>query len=334
MEFTVVTQVSEDRLWMLTQHCQRWPGRISAAVFTDLPASQVAKAIAQDSSVYGKCQEGQVILQTFGKTKFRANDYPVNALRNMALHGVQTSHFFYADIDFWTSEDLYDVLHTGFMKKQMALDPRMALVIPAFQMSLVCTVDLDCRTENIQQMPYHKEGLMDLVKEKKAGVFDPTIPGGHGSTSYDEWFRMEQGELWDIPCTVSNRYKPYIVARYRSDFPPYQEQFSGYGKNKMTHIMQLRHSGYLCSQVGGVFVVHYPHRPSPTRKAWSHGKKKHDELKEEEATGTQVDWTQFKRGQVDIFFKEFRRWLEADMQDQSRVPMCPDALNDDEKIWI
>jgi hypothetical protein len=332
--FTLVTQVSEDRLWMLTQHCHRWQGPISVAVFTDLPASQITKAITQESSVYGKCNVGQVMIQTFSKTRFTAEDYPVNALRNMALRGVTTSHFFYADIDFWASDDLLDSLQTDFMKQQLASDPKLALVIPAFQMSRVCKEERDCRPENMHKMPYSKQALVDLVRQHKASAFDPTNHGGHGSTSYSEWFNMAHGDLWDIPCILSNRYEPYIAVRYCADFPPYQEVFTGYGKNKMTQIMQMRRSGYLFSQVGGAFVVHYPHLSSATRNAWNHGKKKHDDLKEEELEGGEVDWTQFKRGQVDKIFAEFRHWLDADVEDLSRVPMCPDALNDDEKLWI
>ena len=334
VSFTLVTQVSEDRLWMLTQHCQRWQGPISAAVFTDLSATHISQAITQDSHVYGSCSTDQIYIQTFAKSKFTAEDYPVNALRNMALRGVKTSHFFYADIDFWASDDLYAALHTDFMRRQLASDPQLALVVPAFQMTRVCKEERDCRTENMLQMPHHKKSLVDLVRQHKASAFDPTNRGGHGSTSYSEWFNMAHGDLWDIPCILSNRYEPYIGARYCSEFPPYQEVFTGYGKNKMTHIMQLRRSGYLFSQVGGVFVVHYPHLSSATRKAWNHGKKKHDELVESESNGQEIDWTKFKRGQVDKIFVEFRKWLESDVEDVARVQMCPDALNDDEKLWV
>ena len=38
------------------------------------------------------------------------NDYPVNALRNLALQQVQTTHILYIDVDFWTSEDLYETI--------------------------------------------------------------------------------------------------------------------------------------------------------------------------------------------------------------------------------
>jgi len=60
INFTLVTQVSEDRLWMLTQHCHRWQGRISAAVLTDFPACRIQEILLRENGVYGKCSLNQV----------------------------------------------------------------------------------------------------------------------------------------------------------------------------------------------------------------------------------------------------------------------------------
>jgi hypothetical protein len=106
----------------------------------------------------------------------------------------------------------------------------------------------------------------------------------------------------------------------------------------------MRHTGYIFSQVGGVFVVHYPHHYAKTRKAWSHGKRDRDDNsnnnnnskqeQEEKMTTTAIDWTQFKRGQVDKIFVEFRSWLKAVVEEKARVKMCDGAVNDDENLWI
>jgi len=137
------------------------------------------------------------------------------------------------------------VLHDEFVRKQLASDSKLALIVPAFQIRQQCkSIDLsivnpdqtepECREENIPRVPRTMDDLTELLVSHKASAFDPTNRGGHGSTSYREWFRMEDGDLWDIPCILSNRYEPYLAARYCTDYPPYQEVFTGYGKNKMT----------------------------------------------------------------------------------------------------
>jgi len=42
----------------------------------------------------------------------------------------------------------------------------------------------------------------------------------------------------------------------------------------------------------------------------------------------------YKRGQVDELFVAFRKWLEEEVTDISRVDMCTNAQDDDSKLWI
>jgi len=119
--------------------------------------------------------------------------------------------------------------------------------------------------------------------------------------------------------------------RLCQDLPPYQEVFTGYGKNKMTQIMQMRRSGYVFSQIGGEFVVHYPHLQSKARKVWAKGNKQHAQLLKE---GKTIDWAKYKRGRVDKIFVEFRKWMNKKVKDKARLGMCVDAQNDDGKLWV
>lgn len=351
ISFTLVTQVSEDRLWMLTQHCKRWPGVISVAVFTDKSVKELEDQLDSEGQLYGKCRPNQVAFSVLSKKNFENMGYPVNALRNLAFRNVYTTHFMYADIDFWVSSNLHDILNLEFVRRELANDAKLALIIPAFQIRRKCS-DLDwttfnpetepepeCRDENIPRMPLNMEDLTELLVNHQASAFDPTNRGGHGSTSYREWFRMSDGELWDIPCILSNRYEPYVAARWCDAYPPYQEVFTGYGKNKMTQIMQMRHEGYIFSQVGGVFVCHYPHPVAQSREIWNSGRDERKLYAENrtafvETFGKDYDWTQFKRGQVDKLFVEYKRWLRAKVPNQERTPMCQDQFNDDLKLWL
>jgi hypothetical protein len=419
---------------MLTQHCQRWPGIISAAVFTDKSIPELEAALLEleqldmhselDSShsratnntntksKYGKsfkCRPHQVVFSTLPLPVNAVNDaeaeayyaYPVNALRNLAYSKIKTSHFMYVDIDFWVSDNLHDLLHSESIQHKFLKDDKLALVVPAFQMerNIKCQkekkmlsismqgtwwgtrlvrkillvsggknktihnnnhkaqhllLEQECRAETIPLVPHTFEAMAELVMtHQSATAFDPTNRGGHGSTSYPEWMRMEDGELRTIPCLKSNRYEPYVAARWCDAYPPYQPVFTGYGKNKMTQIMQMRRSGYLFRQLGGVFVCHYPHPPAASREAWNAGKQERklytnnrtvfEEMYMHHGTGTDgtdskdFEWTQYKRGQVDKLFVEYKRWLDVTYTSprfQARTPMCEDPSNDDAKLWL
>ena len=232
VSFTLVTQLSTDRLWMMEHHCTRWGNEspISVAILTNMTHSQILDQLIQLG-----CDSSQLTLQLLSADLYPRDDYPVNVLRNLALSAVTTSHVMYADVDFWESEDLRDLLHTQSIREALAEDPKRALVIPAFMLIRQCREWRECPEANVPRMPRTREEMLHLIKTKHGYPFDPTNRGGHGSTMYGTWIRdQEPGDLRDVPCVFSNRYEPYLAFRYCQLLPPFQEQFSGYGKNKMT----------------------------------------------------------------------------------------------------
>ena len=339
ISFTLVSQLSQDRIWMLPYHCKRWGNNpMSIVIFTDEDA-----AIVKNKLVIEGCSKEHLTVQTVSKTRYdpQGSDYPVNILRNLAFSKVKTSHLVYADVDFWPSESLHSILNIQSVKERMASDSKLATVVPVFQMNRRCRVYKDCRDENIPFMPKRKDELIDLIKKREASTFDPTNEGGHGSTRYISWKDQEEGSYLDLPCIRSNRYEPYLAVRYCSELPPFQEGFSGYGKNKMTWAMQLRRSGYQFSQLGEAFLVHYPHLDSKSRLEWN---KKPLELEKVDSTlvgdvlesekGDSIDLLSYKRARVDALFLDYRDWLRDNVEDTSRVPKCEKALNDDVRLWI
>ena len=326
VDFTVVTQLSLNRMWMLKHHCARWPRAISLAVHVGNDTSVTVDRIAEQVLRMG-CRLERIHIQTlYG---YSDEEYPVNILRNMALAAVTTSHVVYVDVDFWESIDLYDTLLSH--KALLAAHAKLALVVPAFQLSRQCRGRLDCRDDNIPKMPHVKEELLDLMIENQADAFDPFNRVGHGSTRYKDWLIQEKEQLLSIECIKSNRYEPYLVFRKCYDLPPFQEAFTGYGKNKMTWVMQLRRTGYQLMQLGGAFLVHYPHLESSARIYWNGGK---DGAPLPKPKNPSVDLSTYKRGQVDVTFVAFREWLFRSVPDQAIVPMCEDASDDDARLWI
>jgi hypothetical protein len=394
VDYTLVTQLSSDRLWMMEHHCQRWghDHPISVAIFTNETLDVVLDRLVGEFS----CHTAQLTVQVLDSNTYPVDEYPVNVLRNMALRGIHTSHVVYVDVDFWTSEHMYETLMTDYIRQELAYDYQLALVLPAFSLFRQCVDYIDCRENNFRWFPFSFSDLYVMLKHKRGFIFDPTNKGGHGSTKYKDWLQQKPGSLVDIDCLVSKRYEPFLVVRYCHELPPFQEGFTGYGKNKMTWAMQLIREGYGLSQVGGAYLCHYPHLESESRLSWNQApqelqmpnKKKNDNshdnhhhqqqqqqqqydnnkhhsshsspesdgeetnsssssthaiirkgaptfrlLRPQQAKGP-VDFKDFKRGQVDELFVQFREWLQTEIPDQTQIPLCDAATDDDAKLWI
>lgn len=320
VDFTLVTQCSDDRLWMMQYHCNHWHGPISLAVYTNSTLVQV-QSMMEDMHCHN------VVVHALPANR-PDEDYPVNELRNMAFHAVQTSHLVYVDIDFWVSSDLYRLLHQH--TEALRNDPQLALVLPAFALKRQCRTLHDCPLKNIPHMPLTKIHIMENLLNRTITAFDPTNYGGHGSTHYAEWMDQSDVDLEPIDCVLSNRYEPYLVVRYCRNLPPFQSAFSGYGKNKMTWVMQLRRQGYRFSQLNS-FVCHYPHLDSRSRMAWNGN----NEIGPPRAKpANDGDLTKYKRGRNDALFVQFKQWLGASVPDHTIVGFCRDHLDDDAKLWV
>lgn len=87
--------------------------------------------------------------------------YPINALRNLAIQNVHTSHFFMSDMDMWPSFSLHDVLQG--LPSYILNDDMFAGIIPAFEIEKPsCSSLADC--------------VSKFVFPKKRSISDP-FPG-------------------------------------------------------------------------------------------------------------------------------------------------------------
>jgi len=233
VSYTLVSQLSNDRLWMVQYYCERWgvDNPISIAVLTDRLADEIKSELVSLG-----CSEQNLTVQTVRKTRYdpTGKEYPVNLLRNLAFSAVKTSHITYADVDFWPASDLHSILSDEKTKERLASDSKLATVLPVFQLNRQCeSYNKVCRERNIPQMPKDKEELINLI-QKKAVSTTQLGSNGHSSTKYKTWMNQKTGTFVDLPCFKSNKYEPYLTVRYCSDLPPFQEGFTGYGKNKIT----------------------------------------------------------------------------------------------------
>ena len=321
IDFTLVTQLSLNRLGLMKHHCSRWGDHpMSIAVATGRSKIAIVKAL----QALG-CNTGFIKITTvpYGITTTNstssagggAGGYPVNKLRNAAMAGVRTSHAVVIDADFVLSRDAYQSIVA--QRAVLAKDPKAALVLPAFELRSFCD---DCKDIHTGMLPETKHDLLslldiELVTQNTSAVSEPTMTqfdikgnkAGHGSTRYNDWIKQDDDEVLPIECVTSNRYEPYLVVRYCSDLPPFQEAFTGYGQNKLTWFQQLRRTGYKLFQMGGTFVVHFPHAKSTSFKKWEK-ERKHVVEKSEVS--------------VNKIAALFQQWMEDNVPNQSVLPEC------------
>lgn len=306
IDFTLVTQLSPARLLVMKEQCRRWgPHPISVGIGGSVSKEAIVRVL-----VTMGCDEELLTVTVIHEEE--EGEYPVNKLRNAALAAIKTSHAVYVDADFLVSPDLYADLATH---REALVDPKTALVVPAFQLNpLGCALDNShCENLHLSLIPEHKSELSELFGsiEDDAAItpFDyKKNVGGHNSTRYEDWFHQVDGELLPIECLQSDRYEPYLVLRYCRDLPPFQEAFVGYGKNKVTWVQHVVRAGYQFFQVPNGFAVHFPHKKSSAFRIW-------DQIKTNQGRESLP---------AEHLAAAYLEWMETNVPDKTVMPQCSD----------
>jgi Glycosyl-transferase for dystroglycan len=315
IDFTLIIQLSTNRLWLMEEHCKRWgPHPMSIVVSGLLSESAVIRVLTGMG-----CPTDHIAVQAVPTSRTGADvQYPVNELRNLALSNIRTTHAVIVDADFYLSMNMYDHLHQNRTHKQLlASNRKAAFVLPAFKLEQVCEDSgfdlLACNGVKKLVMPETKEELMGMIARDNplTSLFQPfDFPfnnEGHGSTDYVRWMTSQaDDEIVRLKCLTGSRYEPYLVIRYCQDMPPFQSAFRGYGQNKISWIQHLRHVGYQFYQVGQDFVIHFPHDRSASRKNW-------DDVRR----GTKRYQTE-----PDRILIQFHQWLDAYIPKAPVMPYC------------
>ena len=336
--YSLVTQCSDDRIWMMQHHCQRWCSNnskpfISLVVYTNQTIEEIKAKLVE----LGCPVDNGLTVQTFPKT-YADKEYPVNYFRNEALAAVTTTHAVFLDVDFWPSSDLFSTLNEMPIRSKLAESALHAMNVPAFELMPQCPErPVDCPWIHVKRMPSVKDDMMQTYLESgniTAFNYYQNIDG-HGSTRYDWWDdQATSSTLREIECVKSNRYEPYLVVRVCRDLPPFQPVFTGYGKNKITWILHLRQLGYRLFQMGQAFVIHYPHKESKAKKSWLGGAS----VRRVKLEGQKAMDFQSKRSENDKYFLEFRQWLAESVPDRTRLRKCSDeggfSQDDDTALWV
>ncbi len=238
-DVTLVTQMSMDRLHMLAPLYAHWNGPISVAVYaTD---SQLKDLLDYISSSLVQNSKRLALHVIFKMNSFL---YPVNHLRNIALQNVNTPYVFLNDVDFLPMDGAYEYLLEAI---KVLGKPKRLLVVPAFE------------THQYKiDYPRNKEELLKMLENRSLTTFRSNEwTRGHAPTNYEHW--KQTGKPYKIKW--ARDFEPYIVSQ--SNVTRYDEHFSGFGWNKVSHIMELNALGYEFVVLPAVFVIHMLHSPSP-----------------------------------------------------------------------
>ena len=270
---TLVTQISFERISRIDEHCQRWPGPISVALFLAddelVPLIQMLKDEFMCMSTSRRLQVHLVFRNT--------TMYPVNMLRNVAMKYVQTPYVFILDADFSPFGNF------NFLPLQIVHDSLpQAVVIPAFEMSnsneylfiflfnFSFHFTIHSRLSELGATA-EKSILLDFIKKK--GIVKPFHMAkwfpGHGPTNFSKWYNSSE------PYTIkwAPFFEPYVIVKLKH-LPRFDERFVGYGYNKVSFFDELYALNYTFVVHPSSFVVHMPHAGSKDNKKF-HGSRQY-----------------------------------------------------------
>lgn len=339
---TLVIQCSLDRIWLLTETCNRWTGPIVLVVYlpSEMVKDSVQMTFAIDSiaNLMTNCPQMTVLPHVHIDEKTAGNGistYPVNVMRNRGLGAVKTSHILIMDVDLIPSADLNDVIKDNLVDQVSSNDgkiPMHAIVVPAFERKVnpPCSDIESCKgylQKDPSFLPTLFNDMNECVRDNKCIVFQSDNNWeGHHTTKTQKWLKSEWYDepsendeqktrtIRQIKCFDSLRYEPYVVLPWCPSTPStkqqplapyYDERFYGYGKNKIQHISHLRYRGVPFYVLPRSFVVHHPHPESSVKQVWNDKKKNN------------------LHGEMDNLYAKYINELEAEYSDvKGVVPEC------------
>ena len=181
--------------------------------------------------------------------------YPINTLRNLALRNAPTDLVFLLDVDFVPSAGLLQELSrdAGLLARLEDGRTRTVLVVPAFEVSPA------------HKLPKEQAALLSLASCEPPAATPFHIdhfPAGHAPTDYATW----QVASAPYPVAYADSYEPYVIAS-KAWLPPYDERFTGYGMNKVSHLYTVAASGAQFVVLPRHFVAAHEHAKSSSWQA-------------------------------------------------------------------
>ncbi|KAL2633662.1 hypothetical protein R1flu_005141 [Riccia fluitans] len=280
-DVTLCTHCSIDRLERLEAQAKCWKGVISAAVMVPCPCTPASIRLAarrvkalhakvEDSA--GPCRLDITLVRHQRKPTSLPNcsdpwQYPINALRNVALRFAATELVLLFDVDLLpglgVQEELWNHdVYAGYHRACTEL--RRVIVLPALQQMSPSRDSSPIRHEIQAGFSIASSGKANLAKMWEEGTLrdfaSHVYPLGHGPTNTERW--LSSAAMYQVQ--YRDGYEPYFLCARRL-VPWYDERFTGYGRNKVIHAFHTACLDFRFWVHPDWFVVHVDHPLSP---AW------------------------------------------------------------------
>ncbi|XP_067137942.1 glycosyltransferase-like protein gnt14 [Centruroides vittatus] len=252
---TLVTQISMDRISILERSLTQWNGPISLVVYIPLKGTTKEDVEWQRLYIQKKLKSlnlGRKCSVTLVYGQSNDGDYPINLLRNIAIKQTETKFLLLLDADFQPSPNFQQ--HFASVIKHLRTNPKTAFVVPAFEY-----IELPQKRDNV---PQTKEELLQLLHREDPFILPFRLSESaesHRLTDYWKWYRADR--IYQVHG-YSDKYEPYLVVQNSAHLPLYDERFTGYGMNKVTHCTELFASGFVFYVLSDAWVIHLPHKAS------------------------------------------------------------------------
>ncbi|BHF60395.1 Glycosyltransferase-like 1B [Sparganum proliferum] len=270
-DVTLVSQLTIDRLHRLEEIVAHWDGPISLALYVTDKEVLLLMEYIQSVPILNSRQDLCIHII------FReGNFYPINGLRNIAVHYATTDYVFLVDFDFIPTPRMHtylrDIVSSQMSKVDdseddnlIARDNNMEVKKPSVKRS---SSDNDSRPvayvipafETFYTQFLFPSNKTELLNQINIGVVKPfridLWPAGHQATNYTHWYNSS------IPYEVKWEadFEPYVVVKKSA--AKFDTRFLGFGWNKVAYTMLLDALGYRFVVLPEVFVIHLPHSPS------------------------------------------------------------------------
>ncbi|KNC86499.1 hypothetical protein SARC_01370 [Sphaeroforma arctica JP610] len=259
---TISTQGTWNRIENVVSLSKRWKGPISFALLLD-GREQLAEleALVASNEHIAKYVDFHVVWRMDHHHTDTDAFYPINLLRNMALHPVITSHVFIIDVDNipnaphdryleWI-ESAEESTQVKDIDSKSACPGLHAFVPPAVEMNAEALAAM--YSENESDDTITKSQVVDGFFDGRVSPMHLYFSPAYIPTNHYTWAESTEVDL--LPYLT--RFEPYYVARM--PIPVFNDTFVNRGGNFAQQMYEMAAGGYSLHRLPEAFIVDIPH---------------------------------------------------------------------------
>jgi Glycosyl-transferase for dystroglycan len=260
---TCATQGGLSKLPRLLDMTSRWLGPVSfAAVVNSVQDLDVLFQFWTDNPLIQEYVSLHVLMELPQLKRGENGRYPINQLRNLAMHNVKTDYVFLNDVDFVPSDHAHDKI--AALIQHSALATKTFWVLPAFERLAHANTKDPAHSKDevtdVNMIPKNKTELLAAIhQDKVVTIFHPYFKFGHGPTNFNKWYNLTDDNSTMYPIEYEQWFEPYVVCKTQ-DLHPYYAQFRGFGFNKNSFFAEAKHRKFQYYVLPHQFVVHMNHQ--------------------------------------------------------------------------